>query len=158
MWKQHPSNFKRRQSKRGGVWHHTGLAVDWKTFKKTEKFLKTLCKGWLYHSVFILSPRQFPLSLCGLELLGVAGHDTIRFITTIAIFLTTPLLSFPTYHNFPFILLNELWLLFGLPNEQRSEKVMPGKSKNQVTIMTAHLGTIAFCIHYRRNHVLNLTD
>jgi len=43
------SNIKFQKTiQKRSVWHHTGLAVDWKTFKNTEKILKTLCKSRLY--------------------------------------------------------------------------------------------------------------
>lgn len=120
------THFQKNKTRRGGVWPPYRVS-SWigKPYKKNcRKILNAL---WLHYSAIILSSaaRQFPLCLFRLRLLGL-GHESfiIRFIANIAIFLSTFLLSFSTNHNFLFILLlNKLWLLLGLPNEQRSEKL-----------------------------------
>lgn len=119
------THFQKNKTRRGGVWPPYRVS-SWigKPYKKNcRKILNAL---WLHSSAIILSEaRQFWLGLFGLRLLGL-GHESfiVRFIANISIFLTTFLLSFSTNHNFPFILLlYKLWLLLGLPNEQRSEKL-----------------------------------
>lgn len=89
--------------------------------------------------LLVLAASQFPLGLLGFGLLELGNESFIvGFIAVIAaillILLTAFLLSSSTNHNFPLILLlDRLGLLPGLPNEQRSEKIKPGKSNSQTT-------------------------